>query len=107
MHLCIATTLFMIAFGLWMEKPGKIIRDLNTYMHSTDISVIDYFVIVGILTSMGCAPMGGFNLYNNDFSGGLVALGMIAIIQGSSKDAPVNDEKIADKSRGKNCPGIY
>ena len=47
-RMCIAAALFMMTFGFLTEKPGKIIRDLDIYMHSPDILVTDYFIVGSI-----------------------------------------------------------
>jgi hypothetical protein len=54
-----------------------------------------YGIIAGFLHAavvlVVVAPCGGFNLYNNGFSAGLVALLMISLIQGFSKKWSVTE----------------
>jgi hypothetical protein len=53
--------------------------------------VLAGFLHAAVVLAVG-APTGGFNLYNNGFSAGLVALVMVAIIQGFQRGASKSAE---------------
>ena len=100
--LFLAYAALLALFGLIMDTPVNILRGLSTIILTEDALITDYVLIAGpgaalvnsaLVTAIstlilrrsgepfnGFSPVAGMNLYNNGFSGGLVAIVLYPVI---------------------------